>query len=228
MNATPDFFSVIFNNLSPNEINQSLKSPRIATEDFGSTRDAIAMEGMIKAWAGEIVDDIVHIGTEIKGWAEGVTSKQKHINDFLTDVIDWLKEKNKDHKGRLELDMGTFKTWLKTSETFRWRYYFLLNDKIYNDSVKELKKNGIISLEEIFVFEGESMAERKTASRYLDSIRTVNDMIVVVEKYRARCNVLFELLLERKSTVKGFPFQVMLLGAADLRSTVRKIVRLAE
>ena len=76
----------------------------------------VATEGIATA----IVADVGHfyhgVGTEIKGWFEGATKKRKHTNEVLEATIDWLKDADKDHR-KLELDMGSFKTWLKTSET---------------------------------------------------------------------------------------------------------------
>lgn len=69
--------------------------------------------------------------------------------------------------------------------------------------------------------------DRRTATRMLDSIKTIKDLIVIVEKYRSRCNLIFDLLKKQERIIKGFPFQLMLAGAADLRQTVKKIVNLA-
>ena len=49
----------------------------------------------------------------------------------------------------------------------------------------------------------------------------------VVETYQKRSDKFFDLVINRKIKIKSFPFQVILLGAADLRRTVKKIVNLA-
>ena len=69
--------------------------------------------------------------------------------------------------------------------------------------------------------------DRKSATRMLDSIRTIKDLIVIVNKYKARVNLIYDLLEKRDRSIKGFPFQLMLGGASDLRKTVKKIVNLA-
>ncbi|MDD2819468.1 MAG: hypothetical protein PHN51_11830 [Candidatus Nanopelagicales bacterium] len=163
-------------------------------------------------------------GSEIKGWFEGVATKQRHINEFAEETIQWLKDKDNENKG-LDLDMGAFKTWLKSSEAFYWRFYFFLNDKIFNQMVSELKKHESTKIEGVADFD---MKERTEATRMLDNARTIKDLIVIVNRYRARVNLVFDLIQKRKRAVKGAPFQVALLGMVDLNKTVRKIVYLAE
>ena len=68
---------------------------------------------------------------------------------------------------------------------------------------------------------------RRSATRMLDNIRYIKDLIVIVEKYRSRVNLIFDLLEKRDRKVKGFPFQLMLRGMLDLQLTVKNIVNLA-
>ena len=120
--------------------------------------------------------------------------------------------------------MGNFFTWMKTNEVFYWRYYFVLSDDVYNDIMKSIKKNEITAIEVNFDFD---MKERMRVARSLDSAKTIKDLIVIAEKYRARCNTIFDGLQKRKSRIHNFPFQVMLLGFNDLNRTLKKIVNLA-
>ena len=71
------------------------------------------------------------------------------------------------------------------------------------------------------------MKDRKSATRMLDSMQTIKDLIVVVTKYKARVNVIFDLIEKRDRSINGFPFQLMLSGMNDLRQTVKKIVNLS-
>lgn len=183
----------------------------------------IAEEGIITAIAGDAVRNLTDSYKEIKGWFLGVESKRKYIDEQCLDTIEWLKEEDRDNKN-LNLDMGKFKTWMKTSETFYWRYYFVLHDEIYNDIMKAIKKNEITEIEVMTDF---NMKDRMKVTRMLDSAETIKDLIVIVEKYRARCNSIFKGLTNRKRTIQSFPFQIMLLGYADLNRTVKKIVNLA-
>jgi hypothetical protein len=120
--------------------------------------------------------------------------------------------------------MGSFKTWMKTSESFFWRFYFLLNDEVWRNIENDLKKGEISQLERIYDLD---FKDRVKVTRYLDSIDNIPDLIKVVETYIKRSNRFFELIMQRKVKVKMAPFQVILLGAADLRRTVKKIVNLA-
>ena len=182
-----------------------------------------SQEGIVTAIAGDIARDFTDAYKEIKGWFLGIESKRKYIEESCLDTIEWLREEDRDNP-RLDLDMGKFKTWMKTSETFFWRYYFVLHDGVYNDIVKAAKNNEITELEVLTDF---NMKERMKVTRMIDSARTIKDLIVIVDKYKARCNVIFELLLKRKRSIQSFPFQILLLGYADLNRTVKKVVNLA-
>jgi len=191
-------------------------------DDLTSEED-IATEGYIRAIAGDIKRDFTDAYGEIKGWFQGINTKKEQINKNCLNTIDWLKDKDLDYRD-LDLDMGSFKTWLKTSETFYWRYYFVLNDKIYNDIINSIKNDEISGIEVLTDFD---ITERMKTARMLDSIRNIKDLIVIVERYRSRTNLIFDKLLARKTKFKNFPFQILLLGGLDLTRTVKKIVNLA-
>lgn len=185
--------------------------------------DEVAAEGYLRAMAGSVVRDFTGLWSEVKGWFTGANSKKNYVDEKCKDLIDWLKDKDIEYP-KLNLDTGTIKTWFKTSETFYWRYYFLLHDGIYNNLINQLKKNEITQLEDLTDFD---ITNRKEVTRMLDSVKSIPDMIVIVEKYRSRSNNIFEKLFNRKREVKSFPFQVMLLGYVDLDRTVKQIVNLA-
>jgi uncharacterized protein YdiU (UPF0061 family) len=185
--------------------------------------DDVALEGIIRAVvhdAGSVYTDSYR---EIKGWFLGMESKRKYINEICDDLIDWLKDKNVDYP-HLDLDLNSFYTWMKTSETFFWRYFFLLNDRTWSKIEKDLKTDRITELETLYDID---FSSRKEVANYLDSIRTIKDLIKVVEDYKKRTNIFFDLISKRKVKVKMAPFQVILLGSTDLRRTCKKIVNLA-
>jgi hypothetical protein len=193
-----------------------LKVPEVVIDD-------VAMEGFIRAVAHDAVTAYTDAYREIKGWFLGMESKRKYIEEICVDLIDWLKDKDVDEPG-MNLDMNGFYTWMKTSEAFFWRYYFLLNDATWKQIESDLKADRISGLEQLYSVD---FKDRQDIARYLDSIRTIKDLTKVVETYRTRSNKFFELISKRKTKIKSFPFQVILLGAADLRRTVKKIVNLA-
>ena len=208
-------------------------------EDRGETFQytEVASEGIATAVVADIGHNLHNAAGTIKGWFEGMSKKREHINDVLTGTLDWLKEEKKENPN-LELDTGSFKTWMKTSETYYYRYYYLLSDSVYNEIVKNLKNDEISELEDFFghfvnqsnaanIMTSADMKDRKSATRMLDGIRKISDLIVVVERYKARVNIIFELMEQRDRKIKGYPFQLMLRGANDLRQTVKKIVNLA-
>jgi hypothetical protein len=187
------------------------------------TPDEVAMEGVVKAVLGEAVGDLHNAGAEMKGWFLGIESKRKYIEEICQNLIDWLKDKKVNYRD-LDLDMGTFKTWMKTSETYRWRYYFLLDDATWREIEADLKNDRITHLEGLYDV---SFKDRQGVARYLDSISNIDGLIKTVEKYKERSNKFFELIIKRQVKIKMAPFQVILLGATDLRITVKKIVNLA-
>lgn len=183
----------------------------------------IATEGIIRARLHDTGSVITDSYREIKGWFLATESKRKYIVEICDDLVDWLKEKDNDYRD-LDLDMGTFKTFLKTSETFYWRFYFLSDDITFNKIVKDLKADKISDLEAIYDID---FSRRKETTQMLDSIKDIKGLIKVVETYKTRTDTFFDLILKRKLKIKSFPFQVILLGATDLRRTVKKIVNLA-
>ena len=184
----------------------------------------VAIEGIIGAVihdAGSVYTDAYR---EMKGWFLGMESKRQYIERICQDVIVWLKDKDLEYRN-LNLDMGTFKTWMKTSETYYWRYFFLLDDSTWRQIESDLKAGRITELESIYSIDFKS---RKEVTRYLDSIDNIPELIKVVELYIKRSNTFFDLITKRKIKIKSAPFQVILLGATDLRRTVKKIVNLAK
>lgn len=197
----------------------------------------VASEGIATAVVADVGHGLSQAGSTVKGWFQGVKKKRAQTNEILEDTIDWLKDNDKQHR-RLDLDMGGFKTWMKTSETYLYRYYYLLNDSVYNEMVSDLKKGNIAELEDFLghivnqnnvgnSMNSADMKDRKSATRMLDSLREIKDLIILVEKYKARVNLIYDLMEKRDRYIKGFPFQLMLTGATDLRRTVKKIVNLA-
>lgn len=68
---------------------------------------------------------------------------------------------------------------------------------------------------------------RKVTAHQLDNIKDIKGLISIMTLYQTRCNNIFNLLSKRKRPVKGFPYQVMLLGYNDLNLACVKCVNLA-
>lgn len=185
--------------------------------------EEVAMEGILRAVGHDAISGIADSYREMKGWFLGIESKRKYIISVCDDIIEWLEDKDREYKN-LDLDLGTFKTWMKTSATFFWRYYFLLNDKYWKQIEQDLKDSKITGLEALYSID---FKDRKDIATYLDSIDNIKDLIKIVKLYKERTNKFFDLILKRKTKIKAFPFQVILLGTNDLRRTVKKIVNLA-
>jgi len=200
---------------------EDLKQESIVIKDL--PENDIAVEGYVTAIFGDIGRNYTDAYKEIKGWFLGIESKKRYIDESCKNTIEWLREEDKNNP-KLNLDLNKFKTWMKTSETFYWRYYFILSDNIYKDIMKQIKNDEVTGLEVMTDFD---ITARMKVARMLDSAKTIKDLIVIVEKYRSRVISIFDGLLKRKRSIQGFPFQVMLLGYADLNRTVKKIVNLA-
>lgn len=233
----------IFTALEDNEIKRKNTPFSLMMEDFekrGIMNDAdvdyldhldipvpdandVALEGVVKAQAKDVVGIYTSAYREAKGWFLGMEAKRKYIEEVCIGTIDWLKDKDMNYKN-LDLDMGTFKTWLKTSEFFGWRYYFLLDDSTWRNIEEDLRSGNVTALETIYSVDFKS---RRNTARQLDSISDIDGLIKVVELYIKRSNIFFDLIVKRKVKIKSAPFQVILLGAIDLRKTAKKIVNLA-
>ena len=185
--------------------------------------DQVTLEGIVRAVIHDGLSNYTDAYREMKGWFLGIETKRKYTEEILDDLIDWLKDKDLSYRN-LDLDMGNFKTWMKTSETFYWRFYFLLNDSTWHRIEGDLKQGRITELESIYSID---FKDRQDVTRYLDSIGDIKGLIKVVEIYKERMNKFYALIVNREVKIKSAPFQVMLLGAADLRRTCKKIVNLA-
>jgi hypothetical protein len=180
-------------------------------------------EGFARGVGGDVVNSFKNSGTEIKGWFEGMNSKVEHTIDVCDDAIQWLKEKERKYP-KLDLEMGSFYTWMKTSETFYWRFYFLMNDSTFNQIMKDLKTGNMSDLGDLTDMD---ITARKVATRQLDNCKNISQLIAAVEKYASRVRAVHATIKTGGRKVVGAPYQIMLLGAAELRMTVEKIVNLA-
>jgi hypothetical protein len=185
--------------------------------------DDVALEGIFKAVVHGIGSRITDDYRHWKGMFLEMESKRKYIVELLDDLSDWLKEEERDNPN-LDLNMGAIKTWLKSSETFVWRYYFLIEDSTWESLVKDVKSEVAGDLETFTNFD---FKNRTKAANYMDSISDIKGLLKVVELYKKRTNIFFDLASKRKRSLRKTPFQVILAGALDLRRTVKKIVNLA-
>lgn len=183
----------------------------------------IAMEGVLRLIGGEFAGSFADMGREMKGWVKGIESKRHYINERCDATIRWLQDNERDVPN-LSLDLNSFWTWMKVNKMVHWRYFFMLSDPTYNEIVKQLKNNQISDIEVLLQYD---MDERRRVARLLESAMKIKDLIVLVEKYKARCNVVIDLILKRKRRIQNAPFQVLLLGQIDLNRAVTRIVRLS-
>jgi hypothetical protein len=210
------FVEAAFNSETPITVKQLLE---MVEEEIQAK---LLYEGILKAQAGQVVDNVKGIGTELAGWFQSVDEKTETTLKKCDELIDWLKEEDKDSPN-LSLVMGGFMTWMKTSEWNRWRYYFFLNDSVFSGIMKDIKAGNTSELEGMTDL---SLDKRKKAAKALDNAKTVKDLIKIVETYKSRAKQFFTAIRGEKT--RGAPFQVVLLGYVDLESSVKKIVRLAK
>lgn len=208
----------------------------------------VAMEGFIRAVGHDVVSNISDTYRTIKGYFLGINSKREYIEEICDDLIEWCEDKKHSYPN-LELKMGPFKTWMKTSEVWWWRYFFLLNDDTYKRMIEKMKNNTSSELEKmghneaartvggnlfpymaLAWFVGELFNEQKAkevASEKIDHAKNIDELIKVVKLYKERNNNFFKVILDRKLNITNTPFQMLLLGATDLRRSVKKTINLA-
>jgi hypothetical protein len=180
-------------------------------------------EGLIRGIGSDIKSSVEGVGTEVKGWFENVDDKIKHLNANCDDLIKWLSE---DANKRIKLD-GNSKAidFFKTSKMFQWRFYFILSTKSYNQIMSDIKSGDASSIQKLMDIK---IADRKESVSELERITDSSDFISLVKIYKQRCNDIAKALKASKTPIKGFPFQVMLLGLVDLSSTIKRIVSLSK
>lgn len=215
---------------------EALDEPQYDPENI----DDIAMEGILRQTAASFIQSYADLGREAKGWFKGIVAKQRYIDDRCKATIEWLKDMDREHP-RLDLDMNFFYNWLKTgpdrlSKTMNiidlaplanrisWRFFYLLNDKTFEQVKKDLKAGRSTPLSEVLQVGSD---EINVVLKELSSVNRIKDLIVIVEKYRSRCDYVFKEIMKNENKLRGFPLQVMLLGWIDLNRVVTRIVRLA-
>jgi len=178
-------------------------------------------EGVITAQLMGLGTTLSNTAGEMRGWLMlDAKDKQSFITKRCNDLIQWLKEEDSDNP-KLNLKAGSFITWMKTSEFFKWRYYFLLDDKTFKGIMNDIKNNRTSKLERLTNIE---LSNRIYAAELIDNARTIKDLIKLVELYRDRSNMFFKVTSNRN--LSGAPFQVILVGFNDLDSTIKQTVRL--
>lgn len=207
----------------------------------------VAVEGYARAFGHDTVSIYTDAYRHTKGIFIGIESKRRYIEEICDDLIEWCNDKKHEHRN-LHLVMGAFDTWLKTSETYWWRYFFLLNNNTWNHMLKNLKEDKTSKLESannsmvvraatsvlpyanLFWFVGDLFNEseaKKEAAQLIDNARTIDDLVKLVELYKKRSNEFFKTVIQHRSQINGTPFQVILIGATDLRRSVKKTINLA-
>lgn len=207
----------------------------------------VAIEGVVSAQLSNIGSVYTDAFRDLKGWFLGVETKRMYIEEICDDLLQWCKEQDVKNP-ELSLKMGAFKTWMKTSEVAWWRYFFLLDDKTFNEMMKNIKNDSYTEIEKIDYdrrvdevvkinpltrlawFVGHTFNQqdaKKRASLLIDNAKNIKELIKIIELYKSRSNEFFKAITDRKKKIPGTPFQMILLGATDLRRAVKKTVNLA-
>ena len=181
-------------------------------------------EGVGRALLGQIGSDFKSVGREVSDWTKSAREKQRALGERTSELIEWLRDQDRATPG-MHLSQGAFKTWLKTSEFSRWRYFFVLHDATYGRIVASIKKGEPSQLEQ---FTNLSLSDRQDVTSVLDGIKTIRELERVVSTYAERGDRLFSSMLAQSRPPGGAPFQILLLGFTDLEATVKKIVNLAK
>lgn len=190
---------------------------------LSSPTSSYSEEGILRAKGKEFLGDHKNAIVEISGWFKNPTEKKQTIIDHADNLVSWLEKHNNKYPN-LNLQVGTIKTWMKTSETHRWRYYFMMNEKTYKEIIKNIENEENSKLEGNFDYD---FSDREDVTDMLDDIKKIKDLISFTKTYKQRCIKVFDTIKVRQKKIKGAPFQVMLLGMGDLESTVKKIVNIA-
>lgn len=186
--------------------------------------DIIATEGIMSALVHTAPAMAHSMLTDVGGWLRDMESRRRYINSVCEKIIEWLEHKDKQYDN-LKLEMGFFKTWFKTSPTFFWRYFLLLNNYAWADIKKDIKdKNPDVLLNNLTA----NMPDRKAAAQHFEKAANIKDLIKEVRCYIKRNDEVHELIMRHRPLRSKTISQIVLSGAIDMRITVKKIVKLAE
>ena len=181
-------------------------------------------EGLGRGLATDLVDGLAGAAAEIASWFQGADEKHRTFESKCKELIDWLEEVDRSHPD-LDLESGAFLTWMKTSEAFRWRYYFLLDDQSFAKIMTAIKQDQRSELEGHFDI---SAVARIAAARKIDRARKIADLVAIVKLYRDRANRFYKAIQNRRRPIGGAPFQIaFVVGLQDLQSSVKRCVNFA-
>lgn len=180
-------------------------------------------EGIAGAIVGEFGTSLKNGGRDFVSWFRKTETKMQKLSDRCDELVEWLEAKKKAHPN-LSLEMDGFRTWMKTSETFKWRYYMIINDGVFNEIMRDVKDEKKTHLDNMLDI---NFRDRKKAAEVLERARKVEDLIRIVRTYQSRSKAFYKALVSRKASIWSAPLQFMIAGFSDLESSVRKIVNLA-
>ena len=187
--------------------------------------DEVALEGVIRHLGGGVIDAFSGMSTEIKGWFQGIESKRLHTLAECDELLAYIKDAEVEYRD-LDFDTGTIKQLLfKSGNMYAWRFKFLLDDQAYNKIMKDIKDNKASDLEDLVELD---MLNNIKMSKDVQRVTSLADFRKIVETYKERTDKFYKAILARKTTIKGAPFQVILLGIVDLKTLIKGAIRLAK
>ena len=146
------------------------------------------------------------------------------VKERGTDTIEWLREIKKDHPN-LSLQTGSaLDDFFKTSESFQFRYYFILNNQKFAEFVKKIRAGENYYLDA-------NLQQRRQATDLITKARNVDQLINLINTFMQRAEILNrefkKLKKEDINNGKHYIGMVVTAGIDELTSTIKKTVRIA-
>jgi hypothetical protein len=181
--------------------------------------ESLLDEGFARGQAGQYGNYAFNMGSEVISWFRTNESKFNNVKVKVTELLDWLHQAKQDHPN-LNLQTNALLNWFKTSESFTWRFYPIINNSVYSKLVADMrskdKKIGLVA--------SSNIVARHEAVQVFNNAKSIDDLVKIVKMFQDRVNETVELLQHHEVF---FMPQTLHNAVMDLEVTIKKVVRLA-
>lgn len=99
------------------------------------------------------------------------------------------------------------------------------DDKMFNNIMQSIRNDEYTMLEKFFRFD---FSDKIVEALDKLKLEKPSDFEPIIKKYKKRVDEFYDAILKRKARIRKNPFQVILIGAVDLKILAKWHVRMAK
>jgi hypothetical protein len=187
--------------------------------------DEVSFEGYFRALGGYLAGDIPDTYVEAKGYLLGAESKRRYTHQKLDDLLDYIKEIKEEYPDMKFRKDAVAEFHTSAVRLAHYRFLYLLDDKLFNEIMSSIKKDEVTMVEKFFRFDFSDKIIEALEKLHLQK---PSDFDSIIKKYKSRVDQFYDAILKRKAKIRKNPFQVILVGAVDLKILAKWLVRMAK